>query len=225
MLHVVGSHTAVAIQSKRRTSPLGKKLCAIIALAAATLWLTGCSRIEDLGASDKMAKAGVYAGWAKGEIVVLVRHAERCDRSENACLADADGITVKGSEASKEVGQGIKSLGLEHTTILASPETRTKQTAYYMFGKAAETQEWIRDCDKSFTGKLLAHKEPKQNLVLVTHSGCIDHFARDMNVSAGQRSSDYAQAFFISVDDQGKPKILGSMNAAQWQGILAKAGQ
>jgi hypothetical protein len=136
MLHVVGSHTAVAIQSKRRTSPLGKKLCAIIALAAATLWLTGCSRIEDLGASDKMAKAGVYAGWAKGEIVVLVRHAERCDRSENACLADADGITVKGSEASKEVGQGIKSLGLEHTTILASPETRTKQTAYYMFGKA-----------------------------------------------------------------------------------------
>jgi hypothetical protein len=46
-----------------------------------------------------------------------------------------------------------------------------------------------------------------------------------MNVSAGQRSSDYAQAFFISVDDQGKPKILGSMNAAQWQGILAKAGQ
>lgn len=223
MLRFVGDHTTVATQSERGTRLLGKKFFALIALATAAIWLPGCSRIEDLASGDQMTKAGVYAGWTKGEIIVLVRHAERCDRSSNPCLADADGITVIGSETARQVGQGIKRLGLEQATILSSPETRTKQTAYAMFDKPADTQEWAKECDKDFTGKLLAHKEPKRNLVLITHSGCIDHFARDMKISGGQRESDYTEAFFISVDDLGKPKILGSINAAAWQRVLAKA--
>ncbi|WP_166359507.1 histidine phosphatase family protein [Pseudomonas akapageensis] len=204
-------------------STVAKKLFALLALTAATLWLSGCTRIEDLDSGAQMTKTGVYAGWAKGEIIVLVRHAERCDRSDNPCLADADGITIKGSETATQVGQGIKSLGLDQATILSSPETRTKQTAYSMFGKPADTQEWLKECDQDFTGKLLAHKQAHRNLVLITHSGCIDHFARDMKVSGGQRSSDYTEAFFISVDELGKPKILGSVNAAAWQRVLAKA--
>ncbi|EEY3952120.1 lipopolysaccharide core heptose(II)-phosphate phosphatase, partial [Escherichia coli] len=31
-------------------------------------------------------------------VVVLFRHAERCDRSTNQCLSDKTGITVKGTQ-------------------------------------------------------------------------------------------------------------------------------
>lgn len=35
-------------------------------------------------------------------VVVLFRHAERCDRSTNQCLSDKTGITVKGTQDARE---------------------------------------------------------------------------------------------------------------------------
>lgn len=36
-------------------------------------------------------------------VVVLFRHAERCDRSTNQCLSDKTGITVKGTQDAREL--------------------------------------------------------------------------------------------------------------------------
>ncbi len=40
-------------------------------------------------------------------VVVLFRHAERCDRSTNQCLSDITGITVKGTQDARELGNAF----------------------------------------------------------------------------------------------------------------------
>lgn len=40
-------------------------------------------------------------------VVVLFRHAERCDRSTNQCLSDKTGITVKGTRDARELGNAF----------------------------------------------------------------------------------------------------------------------
>ncbi len=38
------------------------------------------------------------AHWSQGTIVAIIRHVERCDRSENQCLEGKTGITVVGKK-------------------------------------------------------------------------------------------------------------------------------
>lgn len=200
-------------------------LCTLLALAVSSLWLFRGLAIVDLGSERQMRNSGVYADWAKGEVIVLVRHAERCDRSRNPCLDDPQGITQAGSQAAAQVGEGLQRLGLEHADILASPLTRTQQTAHFMFGKLAASEDWLQQCNKGFADNALARKAAERNLVLVTHSGCIDQLERQLNVPGGERSSAYAEAVFVSVGASGKPRILGRMNAPEWRKLLARAEQ
>ncbi|EBM1464330.1 lipopolysaccharide core heptose(II)-phosphate phosphatase, partial [Salmonella enterica] len=40
-------------------------------------------------------------------VVVLFRHAERCDRSDNTCLSDSTGITVNGAQDARALGKAF----------------------------------------------------------------------------------------------------------------------
>jgi hypothetical protein len=40
-----------------------------------------------------------------------------------------------------------------------------------------------------------------------------------MGVRAGDRSSAYTQSIFVKVDGKHEPRILGSLNAAQWKAL------
>lgn len=224
MLKTSIKNVAVPAPTRRR-KPSARTLliglCVLVALASVTTWVATRTRVVDLAGDNQMNRSGVYNEWAKGAVIVLVRHAERCDRSSNPCLDDPSGITIAGSQEAKNVGDGLETLGLGNAKLLSSPEVRTRQTAHFMFGKAIDTEEWIQECDQTFTESTLAHKTPNQNLVLVTHSGCIDHLERQLKVSGGERSSEYASALFISVGANGKPRILGQMNAHEWGKLLA----
>jgi phosphohistidine phosphatase SixA len=217
------SNTALSPLKRRRSASVKALfigLCIVLALATLTAWASTRTRIVDLGTDKQMHNSGVYRECSKGAVIVLIRHAERCDRSSNACLDDPSGITVAGSQAATAVGTGLQQLGLDQADVLSSPEVRTQQTAHFIFGKAISSQDWVKQCDEDFTEAALAHKTPQHNLVLVTHSGCIDHMERELNVPGGLRSSDYASALFVSVAANGKPRILGQMNASQWQKLL-----
>lgn len=227
MLHsAVVDHPLMPARPRRRQrwhSPLFLLgLCSVLALAISSLWLVRGLAIVDLGSESQMRSSGVYADWAKGEVIVLVRHAERCDRSRNPCLGDPQGITQAGSQAAAQVGDGLQRLGLDHTDILASPLVRTQQTAHFMFGKLAASEDWLQQCNKGFADTALARKAAERNLVLVTHSGCIDQLERQLDVPGGERSSAYTEALFVSVGASGKPRILGRMNAPEWRKLLAR---
>lgn len=229
MLQGVIDNPALPARPKRRRA-ISKKLlvpglCALLLLAASATWLSTRTHVMSLGSEQQMLDSGVYAEWAKGKVIVLIRHAERCDRSANPCLSDPTGITVEGSQAAVEVGNGLQRLGLDDAEVLSSPEYRTRQTAHFIFGKEVASRDWIAECDHDFTHAALQGKRPGVNLVLVTHSGCIDHVERQLKVPGGERSSEYASALFVSMNNDGKARILGQMNANEWRKVVASAGK
>ncbi|MNN47009.1 Lipopolysaccharide core heptose(II)-phosphate phosphatase [compost metagenome] len=132
---------------------------------------------------------------------------------------------MAGSQAAGRVGQGLHQLGLSNADMLSSPKLRTRQTAHFILGQAVASEDWLEGCDSQFASEALAHKRPGHNLMLVTHNGCIDHFARQQNVVGGERESGYASALFVSVDANGKARILGRLNEPDWQRVLASAAK
>ena len=219
---------AVTQRSRKRRLPATKLMKAaaglLVALAVVSAWYVSQPHVLNVSSAKEMRDSGIYAQWAKGKVMVLIRHAERCDRSHNTCLDDPTGITVAGSQVAADVGKGIARLGLENADLLSSPEVRTRQTAHSIFGKPIATQDWLNQCDQGFADAALSHKSAGHNLVLVTHSGCIDQLERHLHVAGGERSSAYASALFIAVGDKGDARILGQMNASAWNLLVASAG-
>lgn len=197
---------------------------ALVIMTAIASWFALSTHVTDLRNAQQIRDSGLYAAWAKGSVMVLIRHAERCDRSSNTCLGDPTGITVAGSQAAADVGNGIERLGLRGVDVISSPEVRTQQTAQFIFDKPVATQAWLNECDPAFAQTAFSHKRPDHNLVLVTHSGCIDHLQRQLGVPGGERSSEYASALLVSMEPSGKARILGQMSADRWQQLATQAG-
>jgi phosphohistidine phosphatase SixA len=222
--NVIATHPRL-LRLKRRKLPAIWLLAVLLAMTAFGLWHVLRTHVTNLGSAQLMSEHGVYSAWNSGKMIILIRHAERCDRSNHACLGDPAGITVDGSQAAAAVGDGIRRLGLANADILSSPEVRTQQTASAVFGKAIETQDWLARCDSTFANAALAHKREGHNLVLVTHSGCIDHLERQLRVAGGERVAGYASALFVSKDSNGKAHLLGQLNANQWQTLNSGTGK
>ncbi|NIF27734.1 histidine phosphatase family protein [Pantoea sp. Tr-811] len=220
-------HPAIHARRKRRLSrkALGAALGLCMVIAAVTTWLATRTHIVDLGNEQQLSESGLLQDWAEGAVIVMIRHAERCDSAPGPCLDDPTGITVAGAEAATRVGQGLKQLGLANSDLLSSPKLRTQQTAHFILGQAMPSEAWLESCDSGFAKEALARKRAGHNLVLVTHNGCIDHFARQQKVAGGERESGYASALFVSVDGNGKARILGRLNEPDWQRVLASAGR
>ncbi|MDM9595941.1 histidine phosphatase family protein [Pseudomonas guariconensis] len=197
----------------------------LLTLAGLTTWLSTRTHIVDLGNEQQLSDSGLLQDWAQGTVIVMIRHAERCDSAPGPCLDDPTGITVAGSQAAMRVGQGLQQLGLGTADQYSSPKLRTRQTAHFILGQAVPSEDWLENCDSQFPAEALARKRPGHNLVLVTHNGCIDHFQRQLHVLGGERESGYASALFVSVDSNGKARILGRMNEPDWQRVLASAGK
>lgn len=158
--------------------------------------------------------SGLKAAWGKGELIVFVRHAERCDQSSADCLGAKDGITVRGSNEAQAVGKEYERLGLESTDIFSSPLARTTQTATFMFGHAVATQVWLADCRISLLTNAIKHKTPGRNLILVTHSDCIREIERGLQIKLPHKPA-YTSSLFISLGNlSAGPKALGFMDAA-----------
>ncbi|QXI47259.1 MULTISPECIES: histidine phosphatase family protein [Pseudomonas] len=216
-------HPAIHARRKRRLTrkTLGAALGLCMVVAALTTWLATRTHIVDLGNGQQLSDSGLLKDWADGAVIVMIRHAERCDSAPGPCLDDPSGITVAGSQAASRVGQGLQQLGLANADMLSSPKLRTRQTAHFILGQAVASEDWLEGCDSQFAREAMARKRPGHNLVLVTHNGCIDHFARQQKVVGGERESGYASALFVSVDGNGKARILGRLNEPDWQRVLS----
>ena len=92
-------------------------------------WLLWPATPRDLGVGKRLMTAHLLPAWREGELIVLVRHEERCDRSKNPCLGPLDGLTAVGNQHAEALGKAFRVLGMTHTDVLASPATRTVQTA------------------------------------------------------------------------------------------------
>ncbi|MFZ3282967.1 MAG: histidine phosphatase family protein [Pseudomonas sp.] len=170
----------------------------------------------DLDHAGRNTTAEWLNAWQAGEVVALVRHTERCDRSSNTCLGPADGITEVGSTAAQLVGQGFMKLGMLQATVLSSPLTRTAQTAHYMFGHDASSEDWLATCGPTLRDEIIARKVAQQNLVLVTHSGCISDFEKQTGFPHAI-AAQYGSTLLVRIDHQKQLTVLGIINTAFWK--------
>ncbi|MVV49880.1 histidine phosphatase family protein [Pseudomonas sp. PB120] len=201
------------------------KLAFILVALAIVVVVTGFAlwpkSPANLAHSSARETAELMRRWQAGDIVVLVRHAERCDQSSNPCLGPLDGITRVGSDSAVALGQRFTQLGMAQTDVFSSPLTRTAQTSHDMFGHDAVAQDWLASCGSGLRNDVVAHKRAHHNLLLVTHSGCI----RDFEAATGfahAAKSKYVSSLFISVDATGELQVLGIANAEGWPALLSK---
>ena len=173
----------------------------------------------DLGVGNRLLSSSVLPLWRDGDLIVLVRHEERCDRSSNPCLGPVEGLTIEGSQRAEQLGKAFKSLGMEGSDVLASPTIRTAQTSRFMFGKTDVTASQQAVCGAAMGEELLSHKQPGRNLVFVTHSGCIADFETHLGYPRA-RFPEYGSALFVQVLPNGKFKTLGIVNNPDWPAAL-----
>lgn len=165
--------------------------------------------IQDLNEHHGLADLELVQDWKNGNLAVLIRHEERCDRSSNKCLGPADGITELGSERAKKTGEAIRAhFGMDNVDVLTSPLLRTIQTIQYMVGDARQLPSRNTICGQDIIRRLVEHKNSERTLLLMTHSTCIN----DLIKSAGYRKSgkpDYGSLLFVRFLPEGEIEIVG----------------
>lgn len=235
-LHSVAEHVAgpsqqkaqimdFAIRSFRQClhSARGNRLAllaggALIMLAAA-LYLGMAPRPLELGRHHPLDVVSLKQHWAQGDMIVLVRHLERCDHAQQPCLNGNSGITRRAVEVTTTLGQQFQRLGLANSDVFNSPLERTAQSATLIFGAASSTQDWLASCKKTMDKDVFAHKQPRRNLILVTHSECIAQLEQAMHFKP--ITLDYGASLFL-VDNPatGTPQMLGYIDSDDWQEVM-----
>ncbi len=167
--------------------------------------------------------------WAQGNVVALIRHAERCDHSDNPCLDGVTGITSIGMDTAIEVGENFEQfLPSADAIIFNSPLKRTSQTAQLMFSGKSTGQNWLHEnCKERFLEDILKHKPDRVNMVLVTHSTCINNLRsldhkKLIPINAGE-DKNYALTVFLTISKESEVAfVLGYANANDWVNLSRK---
>lgn len=175
---------------------------------------------------NKEAVFNLLTHWNQGNVVVLIRHAERCDRSDTPCvlLDKKEGITQNGKKMAIKLGQDMQFLWQkDNVVIYHSPVTRTKQTAEFMFNGRSIEKTWLRkDCKKELLNNIFENKPVDKNMILVTHATCIDK----LGVKQGHRfihddilnDDTYGIAFFLAVNKkEHQAYMLGYLKPQDWK--------
>ena len=163
------------------------------------------------------------AHWAQGSVVSLIRHTERCDRSDNPCFDGTDGITVLGKAEAIKIGKAYGKLPNQDTDIYNSPLKRTQQSANSMFPGKSVDKKWLRDgCEENLLDDIFKYKEEAKNLILVTHNTCIESLGEHQGnklINMDIKVDDtYGGSFFLTVDkEESKVYFLGYLSADAWE--------
>ena len=174
---------------------------------------------------DSKGLFDLEAHWAQGKVVSLVRHTERCDRSDSPCLYGTDGITALGRAEAIKIGKAYGKLPKQDTVIFNSPLKRTQQSANFMFPGKSVDKKWLRDgCAENLLDDIFKHKEEAKNLILVTHNTCIESLGERQGnklINMDIKVDDtYGGSFFLTVDkEKSKAYFLGYISADAWEKI------
>lgn len=168
----------------------------------------------DLSKSPFALTASMLAEWQDGDVIVFVRHLERCSRVDAACLDGPTGITQRATGTGLALREQFAALGLAASDIYSSPLTRTSQTSALLFATPTANEEFLYRCKDNFVQQALAKKVPGRNLVLVTHSSCMD--AVNESLSYAEVDYEYGAAVFLNVESVTEQNILGFIDTDDW---------
>ncbi|WP_311007253.1 lipopolysaccharide core heptose(II)-phosphate phosphatase [Escherichia coli] len=131
-------------------------------------------------------------------IIFLIRHGERCDRSQNKCLSAHEGITVNGVNNAKEYGKVFNNMfpsyGLYSTDTL-----RTVQTATFFSGGRTPIIPKMSTCDDDAINNILKISQKNKVTVIFTHNHCLSKIAKKMN--GWRLKPDYLETLVLHRDN------------------------
>lgn len=131
-------------------------------------------------------------------IIFLIRHGERCDRSQNKCMSTHEGLTVNGANKAKEYGKVFNNMfpsyGLYSTDTL-----RTVQTATFFSGGKTPIIPEMSTCDDDAINNILKISQQNKVTVIFTHNHCLSKIARKMN--GWRLKSDYLETLVLHRDN------------------------
>ncbi len=195
-------------------------LAAALLVIPLTVWLLQPAAVPDLANGNVAGAKALADGWAKGDMIVLVRHVERCDHSSAPCLAGNDGITERSRSVAASVGAQFQRLGLDKADIYNSPILRAVQTSNFMFSKAGVGEDWLISCKGTMLRDALAHKVAGRNLILVTHSECMTQLEKDLKLPTS--TLGYGASLFITAPTPQTAHMLGFIDASDWHTVTTE---
>jgi hypothetical protein len=216
-LNLFGINRSIDLSGFARYRNAAVVLASALLVIPLTVFLLRPAAVPDLAHGNVAGARAMLLEWARGDLIVLVRHVERCDHSRAACLMGNDGITDRSRSVALAVGARFAQLGLDSADIYNSPVLRTAQTAGYMFNKVSSGDDWLVDCKGSMLRDALAHKVAGRNLILVTHSECMVQLEKDLkqpNATPG-----YGASLFITAAEHQAPRMLGLIDASDWRSV------
>lgn len=204
----------------RRTIPL---ILILIVVIITTYLVSQVKQVESPLIKGSRGLFDLKAQWAQGSVVSLIRHTERCDRSDNPCFDGTDGITAHGKAEAIKIGKAYRKLLKQDTDVYNSPLKRTQQSAKFMFPGKSVDKKWLRDgCAENLLDDIFKYKEESKNLILVTHNTCIESLGEHQGnklINMDTKVDDtYGGSFFLSVDkEKSKAYFLGYVLAVAWE--------
>jgi phosphohistidine phosphatase SixA len=219
-LSLFGINRSIDVSRFARFRNAAVVLASALLVIPLTVFILRPAAVPDLAHGNVAGARALLAGWAKGDMIVLVRHVERCDHSRAACLSGNDGITDRSRSVAVAVGAQFEQLGLDKTDIYNSPMMRTAQTAGYMFNKVDSGDEWLINCKGTMLRDALAHKVAGRNLILVTHSECMAQLEKDLKLPGS--TLGYGASLFVSAETLNKPRMLGFIEASDWRSVTTQ---
>ena len=180
--------------------------------------------IEDLSEERIGELPSLLAQWQEGDVIVLLRHLERCDKEDYPCLEGTEGITSRSLPVGGWLADGFGQLGLSRTDVYNSPLTRTAQTESLVFNDVGMDEDWLYRCKERMLDDALEHKVPGKNMVLVTHSSCISAFEKSLGYDSD--TPEYGTALFFSKsEDSDSLQVIGFLDADDWKSALNDQAQ
>ncbi|MHC8322395.1 lipopolysaccharide core heptose(II)-phosphate phosphatase PmrG [Pseudomonas sp. GB2N2] len=219
-LNFLGIKRSIDLSRFARYRTISVVLASALLVIPLTLWLLRPAAVPDLAHGNVAGAQALLSGWAKGDMIVLVRHVERCDHSKAACLTGDDGITDRSRSVAVGVGAQFERLGLDRADVYNSPMIRTAQTAAYMFNKVTTGDDWLIICKGTMLRDALAHKVAGRNLILVTHSECMSQMEKDLKLPTS--SLGYGASLFVSAEPAQPPRMLGFIEASDWNTVTTQ---
>lgn len=212
-------------RTRRQRFANGCRRRAVWLIPAALVIYGGVLLAQPPSVADLSRKRGdtvpaLMSAWQQGHVIVVLRHLERCDRADSPCLDGQEkGVTERAVAGGRELGKRFERLGLAHTDILNSPLARTAQTALIVFNRAEYDQDWLNECRRQMLDSMMQRKVPGRNLILVTHSGCMEALQQELGY--GDDMPDYGRALFISAQPASTRQLmLGFLDMDDWDSTL-----
>jgi phosphohistidine phosphatase SixA len=161
--------------------------------------------------------------WAEQRIVVLLRHATKCDIDLPDCVDGNEVLTDHGREEAVTIGSGLRTLLSDDYEVRHSPLYRTRDTALLAFGESTDDMALAKPCKTTFQDYVKA-LPMATNQILVTHSSCINSLTttdggRVLGINTGKDPHFGIAAFFDRTDTGDE--LIGCMWPENW-GVIAR---